>query len=388
MTPPRPSPPRVLFHVQHLLGIGHLRRAAAIARGLTEAGLAVTVAAGGEPVPGIDFGSAELVQLPAARAAAADFATILDEAGRPLDGPWWGRRRSALLELFRTTAPAALLIELYPFGRRPFRHELLPLLELAAAQQNRPAILCSLRDILVDKGKPGRAAETVGIVRHHFDRVLVHGDPRVARLEASFPAAAEIADRLAYTGYVVERPVAATEADTAPGEEVLVSVGGGAVGGALLRSSLAARPLTRLADRPWRLVAGRNLPEAELSAIRAAAGLGVAVERFRPDLASLFGRCAVSVSQGGYNTVMELIAARARAVVVPFAAPGETEQLQRARLLATRGLITLAEDGADKPARLAAAIDEAVAAGRPPAAALDLDGATATARLIRELVAG
>ena len=42
----------VLFHVQHLLGIGHLRRAGAIARGLVAAGLDVTVASGGAPVPG------------------------------------------------------------------------------------------------------------------------------------------------------------------------------------------------------------------------------------------------------------------------------------------------------------------------------------------------
>jgi predicted glycosyltransferase len=93
----------------------------------------------------------------------------------------------------------------------------------------------------------------------------------------------------------------------------------------------------------------------------------------------------VSVSQGGYNTVMELIAARARAVVVPFAAPGESEQALRARLLAERGLITLVEEGAP-PARLAAAIDAAAERPRPAAGALDLDGATTTARLVRAMV--
>ena len=38
---------RVLFHVQHLLGIGHLRRAAALAKACAGHGLEVTVASGG-----------------------------------------------------------------------------------------------------------------------------------------------------------------------------------------------------------------------------------------------------------------------------------------------------------------------------------------------------
>ena len=76
---------RVFFYVQHLLGIGHLRRAAAIARALVAAGAEVTFVSGGEPVPGIDLGGAELVQLPPASAADSGFSAIVDAAGRPVD---------------------------------------------------------------------------------------------------------------------------------------------------------------------------------------------------------------------------------------------------------------------------------------------------------------
>ena len=41
--------PRVLFYVQHLLGIGHWRRAAILARAMTQAGLETTVLSGGSP---------------------------------------------------------------------------------------------------------------------------------------------------------------------------------------------------------------------------------------------------------------------------------------------------------------------------------------------------
>ena len=89
------------------------------------------------------------------------------------------------------------------------------------------------------------------------------------------------------------------------------------------------------------------------------------------------------MSQAGYNTVMETLSARARAVVVPFAGGGETEQALRARLLAERGLLEVVEEEALRPASLAAAIERAARRPRPAAGAVDLGGAAASARLLR-----
>ena len=41
---------RVLFYVQHLLGVGHLKRAEILASAMSEAGLNVTIALGGRPL--------------------------------------------------------------------------------------------------------------------------------------------------------------------------------------------------------------------------------------------------------------------------------------------------------------------------------------------------
>ena len=371
---------RVFFYVQSLLGVGHLSRAAAIARALDDAGLAVTFVSGGAPALRLDLGRAASVQLPPALAGDATFAEIVDADGRPIDDAWRARRRALLLDAFARADPRVVLIELYPFGRRAFRFELLPLLEAAIGRRPRPAVVCSLRDILVGKRDPTRASETVSIVRRFFDRVLVHGDPRLIRLEATFPAAAEIADLVQYTGYVTRATAAGADG---PGQgEVLVSAGGGAVGAPLLRAALAARPLTRLAAAPWRLIGGINMPEAELTSLARAAPRGVAVERFRADFPRLLSNCRLSVSQGGYNTVMEILAARTRAVVVPFADGAETEQSLRARLLAERGLLTVAETPAAAP--LAAAID-ATLDRAPPACDIDLNGAARTAEIVAEL---
>ncbi len=375
---------RVLFYVQHLLGIGHFRRAATIARALSESGLSVAFVSGGEPIPGIELGDFELIQLSPAIAGDAGFSTIVDTDGRPIDNAWRKHRRVELLDVFKRIRPHLVLIELFPFGRRAFRFELLPLLEAAAGQHQRPAIACSVRDILVAGSDIERQRESIAIARRYFDRVLVHGDPTLIRLEGSFPAAAEISDLLHYTGYVVDPPGAAPPSRVGEGE-VLVSAGGGAVGAPLLEAALQARARSGLSGLTWRLITGINVPQRAVSALAAAAPAGFVVERFRPDFLQLLRNCRISISQAGYNTVMEILAAATRAVVVPFAGGRETEQTVRARLLNGRGLIGLVEANALSPASLAAAIDETLARRPPGAADLALGGARTTAKIVAAL---
>ncbi|HYN37872.1 MAG TPA: glycosyltransferase, partial [Rhodospirillales bacterium] len=204
-------------------------------------------------------------------------------------------------------------------------------------------------------------------------------------IEASFPPIAELADRLSYTGYVVDRPALPDWPVGPIGEgEVIVSVGGGAVGLPLLRAALAARPLSRLADRTWRMIAGPNLPDAAFSELAWSKPPGVIVERWRPDLPVLFAHCALSISQAGYNTVMDLLRAGARCVLVPFADDGESEQTLRAQVLEQRGRVTVADAATLSPEILAAAIDRALTL---PAASVDIDdsGVETTAKFIQRL---
>ena len=373
--------PVVFFYVQHLLGIGHLRRAALIARAILAQGPEVRFVSGGAPAGEVDLGPATLVQLPPAVSADVHFSALLNDAGHPIDDAWRDRRRRLLLSAFAKARPDLVLVEMFPFGRRQFAFELMPLLDAARARGIPTAV--SLRDILVAKTKPERVAETVGIVKSRIDRVLVHGDHRLVGLDATFPGTAEIADRLVYTGYVAD--AAAPMAANGEGDEVLVSAGGGVVGGPLLRAALAARPRTSLAAAPWRLIAGPNLATAEFAALSASAPEGVVVERFRRDFPALLARSRLSLSQAGYNTVMDILAVGARAVVVPFADGAESEQSLRARLLADRGLLGLVEPPVE-PDRLAVAIEAALARPRPRPGAIGLDGAAETARCLARMI--
>jgi predicted glycosyltransferase len=375
----------VLFYVQHLLGIGHLRRSLRIADGLAREGIGVTLVSGGEPLSGLACASAtRFIQLAPIRARDPGFKELVDGEGQPIGQTLRDTRRATLLTAFEITQPDAVLIEAFPFGRRSFRFELDALIAAAGSRRPRPFVLCSLRDIVVAPEDATRHREIVDRIRADFDFVLVHGDPTFISLEESFPLASEIADQLIYTGYVTDE--ADGEPDHALGTgDVVVSAGGGAVGGALLSTALETQRRGCLAGARWHLLAGPNLPDAEFAALASRLPKGVFLERYRRDFSQMLRRCRVSVSQAGYNTVLDIIGARIPAVVVPFASGRETEQSLRAERLAARGVFELVRESELSPTRLAHAIGRAIDRGPGPIA-IDTKGVPRTAALIAGMI--
>jgi len=381
---------RVFLYVQHLLGIGHLKRAATLAQALIDLGSEVTLASGGPEVSGFVPRQAHFVQLPSAAATDPGFKKLVDAQGGEVDEGWRNRRREALLEAWRFARPHALVLELFPFGRRQMRFELLPLLEEAIAASPRPLIVSSVRDVLGQRD-PARQDEMIALFERYFDRVLVHGDPAFLTFDRTFRHAERLGGRLCYTGYIVDRMPALQAESRAGAGEVIVSAGGGAVGSELLQAAICARPLTVLAARTWRVLTGVNIAAQSfdrLAGLAAEAGEGrVVVERSRADFRTLLQNSFLSVSQAGYNTIMEILDAGARAVVVPFSGGKETEQTLRARLLAARGRIEVVEEAALAPETLAAAVDRAVQGPKPGGSEVDLGGARKSAELLAQWMA-
>ncbi|MEC8530501.1 MAG: glycosyl transferase, partial [Pseudomonadota bacterium] len=230
--------PKVFFWVQHLLGIGHLKRTAVLTRAFQRAGMKVTIVSGGQEVPGLNIGDAKLIQLPPVRAADKYFKVLIDEQDREIDQTFINQRRDILLQIFTREAPDIILTELFPFGRRQLRAELTALLDEAINRHVRPLIISSVRDILVDPPKPERVQEMLVRIEKYYDRVLVHGDPNLIPFGETFRHAEQITDRIAYSGYVVDVP---QKKINGPGTgEVIVSAGGGAVSEELFRAAMAA----------------------------------------------------------------------------------------------------------------------------------------------------
>ncbi len=376
--------PKILFYVQHLLGIGHLRRTATLTRNLMRAGFDVTVVSGGHEID-IDLGGARLVQLPATRATDLYFKVLVDEEGHQIDDSWREKRAAVLLQLWEDVRPDILIFELFPFGRRQMRFELVPLLEAAKGADEPPLIVSSVRDILVAQTKSGRNDEMLGLVEKYFDHVLVHGDPELISLDKTFPHTSRIKDKINYTGYVVDR-TGVKGGKNAPGAgEVIVSSGGGAVGTNLLKTAMKARDLSSANDRTWRVMVGTTVEDEVFQELSALAPQGVIVERARKDFTTLLMNCDLSISQGGYNTVMEVLYANCRAVIVPYAGGLETEQTLRARLLAEKGVLKIADEDGLTPELLASQVTEALS-GPPATAEIDVDGAVRTVDLLKSWI--
>ena len=364
---------RIFFHVQHLLGIGHIRRAAVLARTLAASGFDVLLVSGGAPLR-LDIGGARLHQLPPLRARDAGLRELSRLDGAPIDDPFRTARTRELLDLFRAEVPDVLITEQFPFGRTQLRFELLPLLEAAQARRPKPLIVSSVRDVVRRSVSPQRVQETIDLLQL-FDLVLIHGDPTLIGFDRSFAGWETIRDRALYTGYVAD---AGAPSGDAGKDEVFVSVGGGAVGKPLIEAAAAARGRSVLADRTWRL----------LGAASATCADGVIAEPARADFTTLLRNAALSISQAGYNTVVETLACADRAVLVPFGTARETEQTDRATWLAERGLVTCLPGDALSADTLAAAVDRAMQAPsirrRPPC---DLTGAATTASLLHQRLA-
>jgi predicted glycosyltransferase len=241
-------------------------------------------------------------------------------------------------------------------------------------------VVASVRDILVTKPAPERYLWMRDLACAHYDRVLVHTDPTLVPFELSFPFAEALGARLISTGYVVEAGPA-----EAGGEEVVVSAGGGRVGGRLLATALEARGLSALRGRPWRLIAGGASAGTLRADLAARLPPGVVLERQRDDFQALLAKSLLSVSQAGYNTVVEVLRLGKPMVLVPFETATETEQTIRARRLRDRGLAEIVWESELTPSSLAQAIDGVMsraATHRPP---LDLAGAATSARLVAAL---
>jgi len=375
---------RVFLYVQHLLGIGHLRRAATLARVLAAGGFDVLLVSGGAPDDGLALEGVRFHQLPPLRAADAGLKELALLDGTPLDDAFRADRTRRLVALFQAESPDVLMTEQFPFGRTQLRFELLPLLEAAQDQASSPWIVSSVRDVVRRSASPARVEETVATFEA-FDTLLIHADPALVRFEESFPAWDEVKARALYTGYVAETDEL-PRSDVGKGE-VVVSAGGGAVGAQLLHAALKARPMTPLADRRWRLLVGPNLPAADRAVLAEATAANIVVEPVRGDFPALLANAALSISQAGYNTVVETLCHADRAVLVPFGTARETEQADRARLLAARGMVASVPPDNLSPETLAAAVAAAWAGPSirsfPP---VDTCGGPATVAALQQMV--
>jgi predicted glycosyltransferase len=384
---------KVAFYCQHVLGVGHLVRSTEIIRALC-AHASVLLISGGEPVDGFRFPSeVEVLNLPALQTD-ADFAELQVCSGSKSIEEIQDARKAMLLSVLDEFVPDAFVIELFPFGRKRFAFELIPVLEHIHQQRNRAKVVCSLRDILVQKRDQNKHEERVcSIVNRYFDLILVHGAPNFQKLDETFSRVGDLNCPIRYTGYVAQhsQTQAANLEIALPVEPfILVTIGSGRYrnGQKLLRSTIeTASLLSQELPHQFVIFAGPFIPQEEFLNLRelAARQPNVTLARYTPDLVPYMKRADLSISMGGYNTIMNILSTGARAIVFPYTANDDQEQYIRAAKLCQLGVIDMIHPDALEPPKLADVI-RATLCRAPAHFECDLRGAEESARLLKELL--
>ena len=389
---------RVMFYCQHLLGMGHLVRSTEIVRALARDGFSVLFVTGGEVPKDFrmpqDIETFELIPLK----STPDFSSLL------LCDPSWDLmetkaiRRELLLHEFDKFEPDILITELFPFGRKQFSFELLPLLRRARSRSLSPLIVSSVRDILVNrKDRPEFEERVCGIVNEFYDLVLVHGDQQFQTLKSTFSRTDDLQCPVEYTGYVVqESKITGAESDAlmlgqAHKPMIVVSNGsGGSPAGHLLLENVlrTASLLEKQIPHRFQVFAGPLMPDhayESLQKIASQAG-NVTLTRYTPNLPGFMRRAELSISMAGYNTVMDILSAGVRSLVYPVTGNGDDEQRMRAEKLAAMGVMGLLEENQLHPGALARRIQQALCS-RPPRFPFNCAGAANSSLLLSKYLA-
>ncbi|MGJ5630384.1 glycosyltransferase family protein [Nostoc sp. CALU 1950] len=386
---------RIMFYCQHILGMGHLVRSREIVRGLTQ-DFQICFINGGEIIQGFEIpAGVEVINLPAIKTDAeftelqvVDDAFSLSEVKEI--------RKNRLLEIFDQFQPDILIVELFPFGRRRFSFELIPLLERAKSNGDSTKVVSSLRDIVVAKPeKQAKHEEKVcKLINKYFDMLLVHGDPELVPLEETFSRVHDLKCQVYYTGYVVQEPPtnpALTDEDReiikSDKPLILVSVGGGRFGHELLECVVNTAPfLEKSLPHNIQVFTGPFIPDSKFKELQAMAKFSknIHIRRYTPYLLNYMKKADLSINMSGYNTTMNVLTTGVRAMILPFTGNQDREQTIRAEKLSNLGIVKFINPNDLKPDYLAINIIHYLKE-KPNKISFDSNGVEKTATVLKAL---
>jgi predicted glycosyltransferase len=308
--------------------------------------------------------------------------SLYDPSGKYTPEELMSRRRQQISEVLHQNSFDAVITELFPFGRKKFKPEVLGMIDLVKAKNPKAKVYSGLRDILVQKhdGK-ARDLQMANIVNEYYDGVFVHSDERILKLDETFQQVSVIADKLHYTGFITEaKPQENTHIQRQP--EVLVSMGGGIVGAEMLVA--VAETARLLPEFQFRFFLGPYAPtdlRAKLEDIRNQQTKNITVEGFSNNFEAELQKAALSISLAGYNTLMNTLNTKTMALMYPYLA--NEEQTLRGKKFEPTGTVKMFYPEDLKPEILAPLIRD-YAFAFPKNVDINLEGAKNTALLLAQ----
>ena len=372
---------RLIFYSQHLVGVGHHFRNRQIIRALAGE-YEVYFVDGSRPVPGATLPAS--VQTYRLFPVFKDLTTgrLTSETGYDIQTVLKAREQT-LISLIDRICPDIFIIEYFPFARWELAGELLTAICKARSINLNIRIVCSLRDV---PRRTQDADRVYSILNHHFHALLIHADPQLTRLEDHFPHTDKIHIPVHYTGYVTE-PLNGVDRGFGKQNIVLVSAGGGADGYDLIKPCIKAwQHLSQkdiVEDGKMIIFTGPFMPQAQYAALeRMCNGGPFQIDRFTSHFLQWMQMADLSISRAGYNTCMNILETRTRAILIPGSLVSDQEF--RAHRLSELGLANTLLPKDVTTDTMSRAIVHALSSA-PPLHNIALNGATTTRDLIRAI---
>lgn len=374
---------KILFYCQSSLGIGHTMRSLRLASGLGEISN-LCFLNGGSRIGQLQYPTnINIVDLLPIKSDPEFSGLISDVEGIDLDQVF-NNRREVITSAFKQLQPDIVIVELFPFGRGAFSAELKPLLKLA--KNNGTHTICSLRDILVEKNNQDvYEQKVVKLMNEYFNVLLIHGDPSFHRLEECFSRLSEIKSKIFYTGYVTPKFSDATKLNSS--KEIIASIGGGRFGHELAEAVVKSAPLlAKEIPHNISLYTGPFCPPDVADKLKAEAdGMpNVLIQDFVENIHQKLQQAELSISMGGYNTTMDVLASGVPAMMMPCVNSGGMDQSTRLEKLAKLDVIDIIHPADLEPLQFSAKVISNLRRKRK-SASIDLNGVPNTIKLISHL---
>lgn len=302
------SLPKIIIHCQYVYGLGHLVRALHLAQGLTRY-FDVYFLNGGETVKNFNIDeSIKFIQLPAIykKEDSSELSSVSDELTL---AECFEIRNQVILETIQKVKPDVVITEHFPFGFL-FEKEAIKLINYTKKANSNAKIICSVRDVIESSKGGHNDQKTVNILNELYDLLLIHGDEKLIPVASSFPLVTNIKTQIVYTGYVIDRDLNNSEIRS---KNILVSVAGGRLGSELLDAMIKAFEVIK-EKTEHSLVVFNGAFNKDFDGILKDDRIKY-FEFDRKGFLKQLAQSDISISLGGYNSMMESLYAGNKVVI-------------------------------------------------------------------------
>lgn len=374
---------RGMIYCVHLFGVGHLKRMLTLAKGLVEQGMKITLIQAGR-LEYLTFSHPNFthIRLPFHEEMMLPFARG-DASRMSLFSDYMKIRRKKLFSLLDFSQPYDFLItEQIPFSKIAFLYEAYSIKEAIKVVNPRFAMICSQKG----GGAPlieQHSLNTLKELQNHYDKILVHCDPKICTLEEMFSYCELVREKIEYTGYIFPQSKKKISASQRK-KWILVTNGSGNKGSHLLK--MLASIASQMPEYRFIFIASPMMENALLDLLQEASKkyTNIAVVGFLDNFDEQLRHCELAITLAG-STLVNLYATGTPGLV--YADPGDSGQEMLGAKFAKLGLVKLIHEGDLAQESLKNMLLETLA--HPPRADIELNiaGVENSLRAIRQIVA-